>query len=166
MEAPANAIGADADTPTDTEDIVDLFFGVIGRFREHFLSRLAEFDLTGPQAHALRQLSAPLSQRQLATCLGYDASNITAIVDGLEERHLVERHIDPTDRRVKRLVVTDAGHDLMARLRDRVLDGVPLVDNLDADGRRQFRDLLAKVAGGAPSPGWLVGTGRQHTAVP
>jgi DNA-binding MarR family transcriptional regulator len=153
-------------SPSDAEDIVDLVFAVIGRFRGHFLSRLAEFGLTGPQAHALRQLSAPLSQRQLAACLGYDASNITAIVDGLELRHLVERHIDPTDRRVKRLVLTKAGHDVMARLRTRVLDDVPLVANLDADERRQFRDLLAKVADGEPSPGWMMGTGRQHSAVP
>jgi DNA-binding MarR family transcriptional regulator len=168
---PAGGDAAAGDTAVvvieaDTEDIVDLVFAVISQFRDHFLSRLAEFGLTGPQANALRHLGAPLSQRELATCLGYDASNITAIVDGLEERHLVERHVDLVDRRVKRLVLTGEGHDVMARLRTRVLDRVPLVDNLDDGERRQFRDLLAKAAGGIPSPGWLVGTGRQHTAVP
>jgi hypothetical protein len=53
----------------------------------------------------------------------------------------------------------------MDRLRTRILDEVPLVDNLDPEERSQFRALLAKVAGNASSPGWSVGTGRQHSAV-
>jgi DNA-binding MarR family transcriptional regulator len=166
VTATASVGTAAADIAADAEDIVDLMFAVMGRFKDHFLSRLAEFGLSGPQANALRHLNTPLSQRELATILGYDASNITAIVDGLEKRQLVERHVDPDDRRVKRLVLTAEGHDVMTRLRARVLDGVPLLDQLDAGQRRQFRDLLAKAADGAPSPGWLVGTGRQHTAVP
>ena len=39
--------------------------------------------------------------RHLASLLKCDPSNVTFLVDRLEERGLVERQTDPADRRVK-----------------------------------------------------------------
>jgi DNA-binding MarR family transcriptional regulator len=149
---------------TESEEIVDLVFGVMGRFKSHFMEGVTEIGLTPPQAHALRHLAEPRSQRELAGCLGYDASNITGIIDRLEERGLVvdggvaPRLAPPADRRVKQLVITAAGRDALDHLRQHLVANNPLVENLTADERRTFRDLLGKLSGGVGSE-WLVGTG-------
>src|SRR3954464_8526996 len=68
----------------------------------------AQYDLSPMQAHVLRLLepTAPLPMRTLARKLGCDASNITGIVDRLEERGLLVRAVSAVDRRVKMLVLT------------------------------------------------------------
>lgn len=155
----------DEDT-AESEEILELVFGVMGRFKEHFMEAVKDLNLTPPQAHALRFLAQPVSQRELATCLGYDASNITGIVDRLEERGLVERQTDPDDRRVKQLLITPEGRAALERLRLNLVADNPLVANLDAAERRVFRDLLRKLVGAETSgPGWMIGAGgRSPTA--
>lgn len=128
------------------DEILELVFEVMGRFRARFVEAVSELGLTPPQAHALRWLAQPISQRELATCLGYDASNITGIVDRLEERGLVERRIDPTDRRVKQLLITDGGRGTLEDLRRHLTVSNPLIADLSEDERLAFRDLLRKLA--------------------
>src|SRR3954449_8749108 len=78
----------------------------------------AEFDLSPMQAHVLRLLEPdqPLPMRTLARKLCCDASNVTGIVDRLEERGLVRRDAAPGDRRVKMLVVTSNGLEVRRRI--------------------------------------------------
>src|SRR6202023_114521 len=45
----------------------------------------------------------------LATQWRCDASYVTSLVDGLEERGLVERRLHPTDRRAKTIALTPEG---------------------------------------------------------
>jgi DNA-binding MarR family transcriptional regulator len=139
-------------------EIVELVIALMGRFRDHFLHCISDLGLTPPQATALRHLGEPLSQRELASCLHYDASNITSIVDGLEQRGFVVRHIDPADRRIRRIVLTDEGRQMLARLHERLMEDAPVLDELDAAERRQFRVLLGKIV--EPEfVGHLTGTG-------
>ena len=65
----------------------------------------AEFEMSPMQAHVLRLLEPgePLPMRTLARKLCCDASNVTGIVDRLEERGLVRRAAAPSDRRARRL---------------------------------------------------------------
>ncbi|HEX4529055.1 MAG TPA: MarR family transcriptional regulator, partial [Acidimicrobiia bacterium] len=92
-----------------------------------------------------KNLGEPCSQRELAQCLHFDASNVTDIVDRLEERGLVSRTIDPSDRRVRRLVVTAEGEALRRKLFERALDEAP-IQSLTSAELVQLRDLLAKIA--------------------
>ncbi len=46
---------------------------------------------------------------ELAETWGFDASYVTALADGLQERGLAERRPHPTDRRVKTIVLTPEG---------------------------------------------------------
>lgn len=55
------------------------------------------------------------TQRELAEFLRLDPSQVVAIVDDLEQRGLVERAPDPTDRRAKIIVGTSEGAALQAR---------------------------------------------------
>ncbi len=80
---------------------------------------MGEVDLTEPLANALWQLGPddrPLSRRELAHRLDCDPSNVTFLVDRLEERGLVRRAVDPHDRRVKAVSLTEAGAAVRKRL--------------------------------------------------
>jgi DNA-binding MarR family transcriptional regulator len=126
-------------------EVVAHVFGFIHAMKDHAHDVFTEFDLTPSQADALRNLGAPRSQRELAGCLAFDASSVTDIVDRLEERGLVERQVDPADRRIRRIVLTAKGRTFQTKLWARMLDGAPPVESLSTADQRTLRDLLAKI---------------------
>ncbi len=79
-----------------------------------------------------------------------DASNVTGIVDRLEKRGLVERRVDPYDRRVKLLVVTPAGRALRRRFEERLLAGMPGIDALGEEESKRLLRLARKMTPDAP----------------
>jgi MarR family transcriptional regulator, temperature-dependent positive regulator of motility len=62
-----------------------------------------------------------IDQRRLADRLGIDRTNTGKFLDHLEEMGLVERRVDPCDRRVRTLRVTPRGSELRRRLRPAML---------------------------------------------
>lgn len=62
-----------------------------------------------------------ISQTELAERVGLDGSSLVRLIDLLEQRALVERRVDPADRRARRIVLTDAGRAEILRLRKRIL---------------------------------------------
>ena len=82
----------------------------------------------------------------LAEHWGCDASYVTSLADGLDERGLAERRPHPTDRRVKTLVHTPAGWALRRRALDALYDPPAAFDALTPLEQRRLRDLLRKVA--------------------
>ena len=126
-----------------TEALVQAFLGLAGRMRQHFAERVAELDLTPPQAHLLRELAGgarPMGE--LAGQLHCDASNITGLADRLEHRGLVERRASPGDRRVKVLVLTPDGERLHASLVERLMTGSPLTRGLPVRDQVELLRLL------------------------
>ncbi|MEJ3747380.1 MarR family winged helix-turn-helix transcriptional regulator [Actinomycetes bacterium KLBMP 9797] len=111
-----------------------------------------EFGLTPAAARALLQLDPdrPMPARDLAQLLGCDRSNVTALIDRLEQAGLVERRIDPADRRLKTLVVTADGQRIRARV-EQVSSDARLLSGLDDDELRTLHDLVWKISdGGCP----------------
>jgi DNA-binding MarR family transcriptional regulator len=106
----------------------------------------SEFDLAPGQMMALKWLDpeVPVPMRELANALACDNSNVTGIIDRLEDRGLVERRAAPQDRRVKMLVVTPAGQELRRRIKERMEEPPEPLLRLDADEQRILRDLLRK----------------------
>src|ERR1700730_15490703 len=82
---------------------------VLDLLKSHVLAHYAEHRLTSSQACLLQRLKHPMPQREAALQLGYDPSKITALADALEAKGLVERRLDPSDRRVKTLARTAEG---------------------------------------------------------
>ncbi|MEV0667537.1 MarR family winged helix-turn-helix transcriptional regulator [Actinomadura luteofluorescens] len=116
-----------------------------GRFAE----RIAELDLTPPQAGLLRMLAAApgRSQRELADELGMPPSRFVPFADELEERGLIERRRNPEDRRLYALYLTDTGFVLLARLAE--ASGAherEICQALSENERRQVKALLERVA--------------------
>jgi DNA-binding MarR family transcriptional regulator len=129
-----------------SRDVLRHLLGVMQAMKQHVSDLAVTFDLTLSQLDALKNLGAPCSQRELAQCLHFDASNVTDIVDRLEERGLVVRTIDPTDRRVRRLVLTREGEELRQKLFEQAMAGAPPVTALSAAEQRSLCALLGKIA--------------------
>jgi len=87
------------------------------------------------------------TQGTIADSLGLDRGQLVGLLDGLEERNLIERRRDPNDRRRHTIMVTAEGKRQLTRLRSivkRIED--EFFAPLDADQRAQLQDLLVEVA--------------------
>src|SRR5260221_10704828 len=92
-------------------DVVGLWFEMQARLQAHFTDLAAQHDLTAAQAKVLMQLQpdAPVTMRNLAGQLQYDASNLTGVVDRLEDMKAVRRQAQPNDRRAKAVILPERG---------------------------------------------------------
>jgi DNA-binding MarR family transcriptional regulator len=119
------------------------------RLRQQWASHATAVGLSPAQVSALLTLTPgeAIPMRDLAARLDYDASNLSTLIDRLERRGAVERRPDPDDRRVKALVLTEAGERLRADFwRDLVADAGPLTALSDAD-LRTLGAVLGSVGG-------------------
>nr|WP_163995155.1 MarR family transcriptional regulator [Pyxidicoccus caerfyrddinensis] len=122
-----------------------LLFELMHAHMRNFPALAAEFELSPVQAHVLRQLGeAPLAMSTLANYLSCDASNVTGLVDRMEARGLVERRSSEQDRRVKMLVLTDAGAALRERLLERMAEPPEAIAAMGDDDLRALRDIMRR----------------------
>lgn len=114
-----------------------------------FADRVAELGLTPPQTGLLRVVAMRpgQSQQAIAGQLGTPPSRLVALVDGLEQRGLIERRRNPDDRRHHALYLTDAGVGFMRQL---AVIGKEHEDamcaGLDPAERAQLLALLSRIA--------------------
>ena len=87
---------------------------------------------------------------EIAAVLHCDRSNVTGIVDSLEERGLARRTTSEGDRRVKLIALTADGRRLRARLMRAVEKPPPWLDGMSAADQRALRDLLGRATAAAP----------------
>ena len=86
-----------------------------------------------------------VSMGEMARGIGVDPSYITALVDDLDSRGLARREPAPYDRRVKIIVLTDAGRELASEINEVLSVPPTALSALSASELRQLRDLLEKV---------------------
>ncbi|MFD3656818.1 MarR family winged helix-turn-helix transcriptional regulator [Streptomyces sp. NPDC058620] len=118
-----------------------------------FAAAAAHYGLTSTQAKLLAQLDGPLPMRALATLLVCDASNVTGVVDRLEARGLVRREPDPADRRVKNVMATDEGREIIRRVREEMQATHGALDTLGADESATLYALLERLRPGMEKNG-------------
>lgn len=88
----------------------------------------------------------PMSVKQVAHAAAIDAPAATVAVNDLEERGLVVRETDPTNRRCKVVSLTDAGRDMVRRI-DAIHDPAPdVLAALDDDDLAALQQLLHRLA--------------------
>src|SRR3954467_972414 len=121
---------------------------------KHRLFAMAqEFELAPQQMIALRMLgSGPRKMSELANALFCDNSNVTGIVDRLEERGLVSREPAKGDRRVKLLVLTKEGERMRVEITKRMAEPPPPISSLSVKDQRDLRDILTRAVESIPDP--------------
>jgi DNA-binding MarR family transcriptional regulator len=121
---------------------------------EMFMSRRHRFDdvatslkLTPGDLHTLLSLEpgTPRAMRTLADTLHCDPSNVTWLIDRLEGHGLVERRTHLRDRRVKTVVLTDAGIQAQETARLRMAEAPPELAALDGDDLERLVKILDQV---------------------
>ncbi|MHB8465407.1 MAG: MarR family winged helix-turn-helix transcriptional regulator [Acidimicrobiales bacterium] len=149
--------GAPTGVEDRTEEIIEHLFALVDRLRAGFEATVAAYDLSAPQAKALRYLAqaGPVPMRELACGLRCDASNVTGIVDRLEQRGLVERRASPADRRVKSLVVTASGAALARQVWSSVMDGAVTFVGLTDDEQSRLLASLRQLDHGPGVGCWV-----------
>jgi DNA-binding MarR family transcriptional regulator len=122
---------------------------LVSTHRGWFMGVCSDFDLAPGQLMALKWLDpeSPVPMRELAHALACDNSNVTGIVDRLEERGLVCRRPCENDRRVKLLCITPEGMELRTRVKQRLQEPPAALQRLSPAEQRQLRDLLLKALG-------------------
>lgn len=121
-----------------------------------FHQALAPLDLEPRQFAVMRVigLEEGQSQQALAHRLQIPKSRMVAIVDELEERGLLERRPDASDRRVYALHLTTSGKKLLRRGFEIAMRYEQQVSGaLDLDERSELLDLLQRIAAALDLPG-------------
>jgi MarR family transcriptional regulator, organic hydroperoxide resistance regulator len=103
--------------------------------------------LTNPQATLLRMMdpARPVPMSALATSLGCHASNITGLVDRLEEAGLVVRRPSDEDRRVKTICLTPKGIEVRGGLCAAIYTPPPELARLDTRELAELEGLLRRL---------------------
>ncbi|MET8357766.1 MarR family transcriptional regulator [Micromonospora sp. NPDC005171] len=87
------------------------------------------------------------TQAALATRLVIDRSVLTYVIDDLENAGLIERRLDPRDRRARRIVATERGRQALAEAERRVAHAEDhVLGGLPEEQRGVFRDFAERAA--------------------
>lgn len=106
--------------------------------------RLSKLDLTIGQASALRELTTPLTLKELAVRMGCEPSNALVVIDQLEKQQLLERRPHPTDRRAKQLTLTGEGIKRREGLLESLREEEPLLIGLSVEEQAVLEGLLRR----------------------
>ncbi|MEW9551122.1 MarR family winged helix-turn-helix transcriptional regulator [Nonomuraea sp. NPDC050783] len=128
---------------SDERLLCGLVNGLAKQIEAHLRTRAATLGLTASQGAALRELSGPLTLRELAGRMACEPSNATFVADRLEEQGYLERRPHPGNRRAKQLVLTPEGAELRERLLALLSQDSPLAP-LSPGEQDTLQHLLAR----------------------
>jgi DNA-binding MarR family transcriptional regulator len=95
-----------------------------------------------------------LTQSDLGRSLGLDKTTLMSQLDGLERTGLIERHNDPSDRRLRIPVITAAGEALRARVADACAAAeASVLSPFRQHQVEELRGILVAIIGDSPDRG-------------
>lgn len=141
-----HADGSDRRSDELAGEVGGLVMEVVAGITDQWAILLDQSFVTSTQVTLLRHLlvTGPASMGQVAHALHCDPSLATAAVDRLESRDLVRRVADETDRRIRRVDLTDAGSQLVRSIWTQMRAATP-VGRLDDRQLTQLRTILKKM---------------------
>lgn len=120
------------------------------RITDSVSRELKEFGIYEPQFNVLRILRGakgePVSVNSILDKMIQRSSNVTRIVDKLEQKELVERTLCPQDRRKMDIIITRKGLDLLKKL-DKKVEQLhrPMMENISAEEANKLTELIEKL---------------------
>jgi DNA-binding MarR family transcriptional regulator len=127
-------------------DLLDATGGLFARLLAEAEGLAKELGVPAFFLKALHLIDGPLAMKELGQRMHCDPSFVTGIADMLEKRGLAVREPDPADRRVKRLVLTNAGLDTKSQMEQAMIARMPWQRSLTPDERATLLKLLHKMA--------------------
>jgi MarR family transcriptional regulator, multiple antibiotic resistance protein MarR len=123
------------------------FMAAVDREMAHD-EHLSSLEMSSAQFTVIATLSMGVAKSASDLCKGiqYDAGAMTRMLDRLEEKGLLRRSRDPTDRRLVNLELTEKGMDALPRMRDisiRVLNR--FLQGFTRAEARQVEGLLTRI---------------------
>jgi len=127
------------------EMMTELFFG--GESHDRFHRASGAVGVSPGVMKGLIHLEAGVGvpMRDIADHFGCDASYVTNLVDGLEERGYARRQPHPTDRRVRTIVLTERGLAAKEKALAVLHEPPSSFAALNATEQKTLRDLFRKI---------------------
>ena len=137
----------DTKSPSEQLDaqIVEGLSELIGRIIAHGERLARDLGIPSYFVKALHTLNCPMAMKDLGQRMHCDPSFVTVVADMLEKRGLARREAHPGDRRVKNLVLTDAGITLKQRVESELATRMPWSRALSMTEREQLLALIRKM---------------------
>ncbi len=123
-----------------------LLFQLFRSQRREMIAMKTELQLNPAQVHLLFNLEPgqPVPMSELAESLVLDASYITGLVDKMEDRGLLQRQANPSDRRVKLISLTAEGVKTREMVQERVSQPPPFIAGLPPEDLIALRDIFQR----------------------
>jgi len=129
--------------------LLDLWQHLIHASTAEFFAILDELDVSIMQVKvldALARADAELSVKELSEHVSCSLPSSSRTIESLLRRGWLERREDEHDRRVKRVVVTDAGRDVIRRVTNVRRQNIErFVAGLDDDARARLAEALVEL---------------------
>jgi DNA-binding MarR family transcriptional regulator len=133
-------------TPAPVEDAYLVFIKFLMLSKHRVIELGSEYGLTAMQTLMLFLLDQPQPMHEIKKALNCDASNVTGLVDGLEQKELASRYASREDRRIKMVELSQHGRSMRgALLRQLGSQDSPLLSRLDPSEFSTFIGLLQKI---------------------
>jgi MarR family transcriptional regulator, lower aerobic nicotinate degradation pathway regulator len=119
--------------------------------RRRFMAHVSQWEVGWPHQRVLSILAGlgaggTTSQRQLSELADIDPRNIVPVIDLLEQRQLIVRAPDPSDRRKSGVTLTGDGARLARKIQDAaVMLEQQMFSGLGADEQDTLHDILLKL---------------------
>ncbi len=114
---------------------------------------LAPLGLTHPRWTALwkiKRMGDNISQKQLAESLEIELASLMRTLGQLEEQGLIQRRSCEHDRRARIVSLTDAGSELIASLKTRIISArAKLLEGLSHDDLAHLEDIITRISDNA-----------------
>lgn len=125
------------------------FTNLVNKKMVYFLnSQLAAFDITAEQWQVLLTLSKhnKINQKVLSQTVNKDQPTLTRMLDILERKNLVERHMSKEDRRSFSIHITEKGLDLTEKLTPYIEDiFMKILNGISEKDLKIYLEVLTKI---------------------
>lgn len=133
-------------TNISTEEAFIVFIKFLMLSKHRIIELGSKYDLTSMQTLTLFMIDRPCPMNALRKAFNCDASNITGLVDGLEQKELAMRYESQEDRRIKMVKLEDRGREVRhALLRHLGKHEGPIWSRLEPGEYQTLMGLLQKV---------------------
>lgn len=121
----------------------------------NMLQKLKPYNITPPQYNVLRilrgQKGKPMNAYAIQERMIHRTSNVTRILEKLEDKRLVTRESSPVNRRKVDVKLTPDGLQLMNSIDELVKGGYSFLENvIDDQDAKRLGDLLDEIREGYP----------------